>query len=131
MLTLSYGYLKPETGDHGSIFFPALEDDIQQLNDHNHDGVNSVKLTAQSVTGVKDTTSIVAANWVLVGGGTYRMVVTTPPNITYDDYARSYVITNGPDTGAEVNPTVVKISATQYYVYCNDNTVDMTILYLV
>ena len=86
MITLSYGYLKPESGDKGNVFFPALEDDIQQLNDHTHDGITSAKLTSQSIIGVSDT--ILAAGWVLVSGGTYRQVVTTPPSVTFDDYAR-------------------------------------------
>lgn len=126
MLTLSYGYKKPETGDKGSLFWPALEDDIQQLNDHTHNGINSATLTAAAIIGVTDT--ILAASWVATSGGTYRQLVTTPPSITYDDYGRSFRITS---SGHEVNPTVEKVSATTYYVYTNDNTIGMTIVYMV
>lgn len=129
MIVLSFGYKLPETGDKGSIWFPALEDDIQQLNDHDHDGVNSVKLTAQAITGVGQT--IVAADWVATSGGTYRQLVTTPASITFDDYARSFVVASGASTGHEINPSIEKVTATTYYVYINDNTVDLDILYLV
>lgn len=129
MLTLSYGYLKPQTGDKGSIFWPALESDIQQLNDHIHDGITSAKLTSQSIVGVGDT--IVAADWVLTSGGTYRQLVTTPPSITVDDYGKSFTIASGPSLGHVVNLSTEKVSPTTYYVYINDNTVDVDILYLV
>lgn len=48
MITLSYGYEKPQNGDTGDVFFPALERDIQRLNDHTHDGVNSPFISAQA-----------------------------------------------------------------------------------
>ena len=57
MLTLSHGYEKPETGDKGSVFFPALEDNIQKLNDHNHNGLNSELLTAAASAAVTQTIS--------------------------------------------------------------------------
>ena len=40
-ITLSNGYIKPEDGDTGAVWFDALEDNIQRVNDHNHDGSNS------------------------------------------------------------------------------------------
>lgn len=129
MLTLSYGYLKPQTGDKGSVFFPALELDIQQLNDHIHDGITSAKLTAQSIVGVSG--ALVAADWVATTGGTYRQLVTTPPSISFDDYGFQFVITNGADTGTVIHPTIVKVSNTTYYIYVNDNTINLTVLYLV
>lgn len=129
MITLSYGYKKPQTGDKGSIWFPALEDDIEQLNDHNHDGLNSEKLTAASITGVGQT--ITAASWVSLGGGNFRQLVTTPANVNFDDYARNFVINNGSQAGHQIYPSVEKVSNTTYYVYINDNTIDLKILYLV
>ena len=44
--TLSYGFVRPATGDKGSVFFPALEDNITQLNSHDHDGTDSALMTA-------------------------------------------------------------------------------------
>lgn len=129
MLTLSYGYKKPQTGDRGSLWFPALEGDIQQLNDHNHDGVNSTKLTLSSFTGIKDTISHL--NWVATAGGTYRQLVTTPANVTFDDYGMVFRITNGADLGYEINPTVQKVNDATFYVYVNDNTIDLSVLYMV
>lgn len=131
MQTLTYGYKKPETGDKGSIFFPALEFNIQRLNDHSHDGSNSQKLTAASVQGIGDT--ILAANWVAVAGqpGTYRQLVTMPPNTEFDGYGLAFRIDGGLLDGHEIHPVVEKSSASTYYVYINDNTQTLAVLYLV
>lgn len=128
---LSYGYVKPATGDTGASFWGQLENDIQQLNDHTHNGINSAILSSTSINPISDTTSIVAANWLATSGGTYRMVVTTPPSITFDSYGMQFTITNGTDIGTRIWPTITKISNTTYYIYSNDNTINVTVLYLV
>lgn len=132
MQTLSYGYKKPETGDRGSIFWPALEFDIQRLNDHSHDGTNSQKLLASSVQGIDDT--ILATNWVAVAGqtGTYRQLVTMPPNVLFDDYGMTFRVSSaGPAIGRQLALTVEKFAAGTFYVYINDNSLDLQVLYLV
>lgn len=128
-ITLSYGYIKPEDGDTGVTFWDQLAADIQRLNDHTHNGTNSAILTAQSVEGVSDTIS--SASWSATSGGTYRQLVTTPPGITFDAYARNFVIANGSEIGHQIYPSVEKVTNTTYYVYTNDNTIDLTVLYLV
>lgn len=129
MLTLSYGYLKPQTPDNGGDFFPALEQDIQQLNDHTHNGSNSALLTSQSITPVSQT--ILTASWSATSGGTYRQLVTTPPAIDFDNYGLAFRIASGANLGFEIHPSVERVTDTTFYVYTNDNTIDVTILYLV
>lgn len=131
MLTLNYGYKLPETGDRGSIFWPALEFDIQRLNDHNHDGANSQKLVASSVQGIADTIS--SAGWVAVAGqpGTYSQDVTMPPNTLFDDYGFDFRINSGINIGRQIHLTVVKLAAAQYRIFANDNTLNLRVLYLV
>jgi hypothetical protein len=123
MDTLSYGFKKPQSGDNGSIFWTALEDDIQQLNDHTHNGTNSAKLTASAITVV--TQAISSASWVATTGGTYRQSVTITGGLQYDDIA----ITMKDSSGNPLYLTIEKINASQYYVYINDNTMDVTAVY--
>ena len=60
--TLSYGFIKPQSGDPMATWQSALESDVQQLNDHTHDGTNSALISAKSIsTGTVTTTS-----WTLV-----------------------------------------------------------------
>lgn len=124
MLVLSYGYKKPQSGDKGAPLFSALEFDIQRLNDHNHDGSNSTILTAQSITGIQQT--ILAAGWATYGGpaGHYRQLVTLPAGFDFDKVQISFRI-----NGNYTYPTIQRQSATQYYIYSIDNTVNVLAVY--
>lgn len=126
MQTLSYGFLKPQTGDKGSVFFPALEANVQQLNDHTHNGTNSAKLTASSVTVVADTAA--AIDWAAVSGqpGTFSQVVAMPAGMAFDDY--NIAFRNAAD-GAHLYLSYIKASATTFTVFINDSSIDLDILY--
>ena len=125
MQTLSYGYKKPQTGDKGSIYFPALEDDIQRLNDHTHNGTDSAKLTAASITTVQG--SISAASWGAVSGktGLFFQEVSMPIGFTYDTYALSFRDTAGDSLFLQTEKT----GSGTYNVYCNDSALDVVVLY--
>lgn len=123
MQTLSYGYKKPETNDKGPVVFPAMEDNIDQLNDHDHDGANSAKLTTKSLTVVTQT--ILAAGWVSLGGGNFSQQVTLLPGYDFDQITLSF---RSPVNGAYLYPSVVKVSSTVVEVFCNDAS-NMTMVY--
>lgn len=121
MQTLSYGYQKPESGDVGSLFFPALEDDIQQVNDHDHDGVNSALIPSHSI--VSGTVTALAVDWVATTFGMYRQLITCPTGWTYDDSNKEFRLASG----ATYYPLIEKVSATTFYLYINDNTQSVVI----
>ena len=119
MQTLSKGYKKPQNPDTGDVWFPAMEQNIQQLNDHTHNGVDSQFLAVTTQT-------ISNASWGSdLGGSTYRQLVTLPTGIQYDSTRLEFRLT----TGEVVYPTVERVSSTTYYVYTNDNTVSYTAIY--
>lgn len=124
MLTLSYGFKKPQSGDNGSTVFPALEGNFQQLNDHSHNGVDSALLPISSLTVVKHT--VAAADWVDLGGGNYRQKVAISGGLQYDAIVISF---RDLATGNYLNLTTEKFDATNYYVYINDNSLDLTAVY--
>lgn len=124
MITLTYGRKKPQNADKGTVFFPALEDNIVLDDAHNHNGTNSSKLTAASSIAV--TQSILAAAWVSLGGGSYRQLVTMPGTITYDDYSIQFRDTT---TKEIYYLQAEKVSSNTYYVYVNDNTKALTAVY--
>ena|ERR1700692_470620 len=124
MLTLTYGFKKPQTGDNGSVFFPALEGNFQQLNDHTHNGTNSALLPTASLA--VTTQAIASGGWSSQGGGTYRQLVTLPGGLQFDAIVISM---RDAATGNYINPTIEKVSATTYYVYINDNTLNLTAYY--
>lgn len=123
MLTLTYGLKLPQTNDKGPIVFPALEGNITQLDGHNHDGANSALLSAASI--IAGTQTLLAVNWVSLGAGMYRQLVTVLAGYNYDTVSISFRLADG----SYVYPSVERVNPTSYYVYTNDNTVAYTAVY--
>lgn len=127
--TLSYGFERPETGDKGSVFWPMLEDNITRTNDHTHNGTNSSLISAAASVAVAQ--SVVAAGWGSLSGGLYRQTVTLPASLTgaggtYDKY--SIEIRNAAN-GRRLHLQTEKVTSTTFYVWCNDNSIDLTVVY--
>jgi hypothetical protein len=130
VLTLSNGFKKPQDNDSSTQWFDAMEGNVQQLNDHTHNGVDSEPLAISAID--VTTQSISSASWVATSGGTYRQLVTMPvsltagsPALTYDDVALEFRLS----TGDIIHPSVEKASSTTFYVYINDNTLNLVAIY--
>lgn len=124
MITLTYGQKKPEAGDRGTPLFQALEDNIERVDGHTHDGVNSPLLTATAFVGVPET--ILAGDWVAFGPtGHFRQLVTMSSGFFFDTTKIGFRTT----AGAYIYPTVERVSSTTYYVYTIDNTLNYVAVY--
>ena len=124
MVTLSFGFKRPETGDTGAIVFPALEDNITQLNNHTHDGSNSSKINSAAIDPIL--ASLSSAAWVAQGGGLYKQTVTLPGALDFDTTA----FTTRLPTGETVLAQIDKVSDSQYDIWTNDNSVGFEVSYL-
>lgn len=122
MLTLSYGFKKPQTGDIN--FFDELEGDIQQLNDHTHNGVDSSLLTPASLNAIAQTIS--SAGWATAVNGIYSQTVTMTSPYSYDNVIISFRITSDKSF---IPLECVKVSSNSYTIYSNDNTLALTAYY--
>jgi len=118
MIVLSYGYRQPQNGDRGSVWFPALNFDIQRLNDHSHDGVDSAFLSSSSIANAK--VPLLAVNWVADGTGRYKQQGTVPVNYNMDDFTITVRIV----TGDIVLASIQRDSNILFTVYTLDNTLD-------
>lgn len=124
MQTLTYGFKLPETGDQGTALFTALEDNITRVDGHSHNGTDSTFLTAQSV--IASVQTISSASWVSSGAtGHYRQQVTVPAGFDFDTVQIGFRTT----AGAQIYPTVERVSDTQYFVYTSDNTINFIAQY--
>lgn len=118
--TLSYGYKKPSDPTYGDLFWPALEDDIQLLNDHTHNGTNSARIASE-------TQNISSASWGSdLGGGSYRQLLTVPTGFTYANCR----IEVRRSTGEVVYPTIERVSSSTFYLYTNNNSIDYVVSYI-
>lgn len=118
--TLSKGYKKPSNPTTGDLWFPAMEDNIQLMNDHVHDGATGTFTPA-------DTATVSSGSWGSdLGGSSYRQTITVPDSRNYDDVR----IEVRDSTGVMCYPTIEKINATTFYIYTNDNSKSYTISYV-
>lgn len=118
MQTLSYGYQLPETGDRGGTVFPALEDNIEQINDHDHDGSDSALILRKNIVS-NFQTALSAGAWSAQGNGLYRQLVTAPAGYFYTTMSLEFRTSA---TGDVFYPTVEYVSSTTFYIYVNDNS---------
>jgi hypothetical protein len=123
MQALSYGFKLPETNDKGPVVFPAIEDNIQQLNNHNHDGANSAPLGPNAVKAVQAT--LLSASWVATSLGNYRQLVTMPSGLNFDEVCVNVRL----PSGHYIYATIEKVSSTTFYVYTNDNSINFVVTY--
>jgi hypothetical protein len=114
MIILSKGYKKPETGDFGDVWFPALEDNIDLMNSHNHDGVNGEKISALNLSA--STATVLAGSFADQGNGYWRATVTVPGGGLVDNFV---IAVKDPTTKEPIQLRMEKLSSTQFYIYTN------------
>lgn len=116
MQTLSKGFKLPETGDLGSVWFPAMEDNITQLNSHDHDGSDSAKIDAINLVSTNATQTVASGSFADQGDGYWRATVTVPSSLTLANFC---VTVRDPTTLEPIYLRMVKLSSTQFYLYTN------------
>ena len=104
----------PQTGDRGNSFCPALSTNMEVLDTHSHNGVNSEKIASSSITKPE---IILASNAWVLDGADYKQTVTLPNGYDFDKTHIKFVISSGDDQGSVIHPTVVKISSSTFSVY--------------
>lgn len=130
MQTLSNGVKKPQTGDKGSVFFPALESNFQIQNDHIHEGTDSERLSSKAMTTYSETVAAAASGgWSHQGSGVYRKTISMPSPFQWDTCIVEFRIDDSSKERLFLKAT--KVTATSFYVYANLNTLDLVILYSV
>jgi hypothetical protein len=96
----------------------AMEANIRQLDAHSHDGVDSPRLAVV-------TQAISSAAWSATSGGTYKQTVLIPNSMQFNAVSIEIRLS----TGHVIYPTIEKVSATQYDIYINDNSLNLTAVY--
>ncbi len=126
--TLTNGYKNPETGDLSSSWFADLNYDIERLNGHTHDGTDGEFINAKHIT--KSSATIAAASWGAdLGGSSYKQTITVPAGFSFNDTTLKFMISGGAFDGTVIYPSIIKMSATTYEVYINDNTQTLVVTY--
>lgn len=124
MVVLSYGFKQPQNGDLGSVWFPALNFDIQRLNDHNHDGSNSAFIDSTNIVG--GSTPVLSANWVLAETARYTQTLACPIDFNMTDFTITVYDTV---TGDIVNPTLTAATPTSFVIESMFNTKNYLVVF--
>jgi hypothetical protein len=122
-LTLSYGYKLPQDGDSGASWFDDLEFDVQRLNDHTHDGVDSTLLSPAVITG--QILNFATADWGSATLGLYSQTKTIPGSLTYDNTIKEARLANGDVAYLDL----IRASGTTITVKTNDNSQDVNVAF--
>lgn len=134
--TTTYGYKKPIVGENGSAsgdgWAASINFNTDRLDAHDHDGVDSARLTATAITAVSQNLnntvhgSDTTLGWVAQATGEYKRTVSmTPSSLTFDTYsiqARKYTSTSGAeDLWDDIYPTIEKTAVGTFDIYVNFN----------
>lgn len=126
-ITLSYGYKKPQTGDKGSTWFPDLEADIQQLNDHAHNGSNSARIPSTNILSVKvslDDPVLGQPTWTTESDGKFYKEIIIPNDANYADVFVMIKNAAGEQMFLDIKP--VSGNTKKFKVYSNDSGLSAT-----
>jgi len=127
-ITLPNGYIKPETGDRGNTFFKNLEDNIERLDGHTHDGQNSNRIPSRDLE--KQTQTILADDWGTasgVGNQEFTQTITMPTDYIFDE---TQMIFKDVASGAILYPEITRTNASEYTITMNDNTLEILVIYV-
>lgn len=127
MTITTYGYKNPDIGDRAkgtTGWMASYNFNVTRFDGHSHNGVDSALLTISSITAL--TQSISSASWGS-SGNTYKQTVTVPAAVVEINNVIVKFI-NG--ANGHIMPLhYVRLTATTYDLFCNDNTVNLTAAY--
>lgn len=126
MITLPRGFQIPERADSSSDTWDAMEGNIRRTDSHNHDGINSVKVSSVSIS--YNTANLPSAGWTSVSNqpSTYRQALTLPFGKTFDNTSFTFRTS----TGFVFYPTVNRLSNNSIEVVINDSSISATVTYI-
>jgi hypothetical protein len=134
MQTTAYGYLNPDQGDLSkgtNGWMAAVNFDIDRLNGHTHNGVDSPLLNFGSIAA--QTVVAPLASWIASTGGTglpasgYMQTVTVPAAISeINNFNVKFLInTAGATQYQPLNLFYARLTGTTFNLYSNSNTIDV------
>lgn len=129
MIVLTYGHKKPEAGIDESMtsWMPALEDNIVIDDAHDHDGLNSKRISALALT--KSTLTISKTNpaWADTGNGVYKLLVSMPVGFEVQSSIMQF-FENNAGVWTQIFPEIEQFSDSSFNIYTNDLTYDIKVL---
>ena len=125
--TLTYGLIRPDTGDKGNVFFPALEDNITQLDAHTHNGVDSAPIPSSSIA--PNVVNVDTTGWVATGNGFFTKNQTFPGAYLNSASIVRFLLDGGTKDRNQIYPTFDMIDDTNMTITMPTNTQALNIIF--
>jgi len=124
-MALTHGTEIPNAGESGNIFCPKLERNWARYDAHDHTGGDKGSMLDPGTAFTKQTDKALIAGWALDANDVYKQDITLPTGYDYDTtFIRTLI------SDEEYNLRIEKVSSSIFTIYCNDNTVDVDIVYM-
>jgi len=120
-------YQIPSPKEKGNDIADIMEEFMDRIANHSHTGADSKSISLNFTKEVQDLTIAGGLTWVAQANGSYRAQVTLPLIPTLDNMRRFFYVDGAYYT--EFYPTQEVIDADNIWVYTNDNTIDMRVVY--
>lgn len=121
--TLANGRIKPQTGDKGSVWFSAIENNIDLDDAHTHDGINSPQLTASAFT--KEFYTVADADFTQQADGFYTAPIDTGILLDPNESVIRFYLNS---TGSAIYPEWKRLSGTSVEVTLADLPGNLTVV---
>lgn len=125
--TLTFGLVRPDTGDKGNVWFPALEDNITQLDAHTHDGVTSPQIPSSSIQ--PTVVNVDTTGWSATGNGFFTKNVTFPGSYLNSTSQIRFLLDGGTKDRNEIFPTYDLIDDTNMTITLPTNTQALNVIF--
>lgn len=120
-------YEIPDAKETGNSVFDKLEEFMQRMATHTHNGSDSNSITLNIAKAVQELEcGGVDFTWTLVEDGKYRALIDVAVGSTFDDNVRTYYYRVNGDPPQQFHPTIERVSNAQYYIYMNVVKVPLT-----
>jgi hypothetical protein len=124
-------YEKPADKEKGNDVFETIEEFMERMATHSHSGADSNEISLNIAKDLEEFINGVSLTWNLLGESMYRASIAVPVATTYDASIRKFLFKDAEHTEwTEFYPTVEKIDDNNFYVYSNDNTMDIKVVTL-
>lgn len=124
------GIEKPLNKDQGNDVFSTIEDFMERIATHDHTGQDSKQISLNISKDIELFQVGVNLTWTAQGNDTFQGAIAVPVATTYDASIRKFYFDDGAGNFAEFYPRIEKVDANNYFIYVNDNTLDVRVVTL-
>jgi hypothetical protein len=124
------GPVEIPTNEIGNDVFDILEEFMERLATHQHQGVDSKSISLNIEKDQQTFVRGVDFTWASLGDGNYEAALPVAAGSTFDGNLREYYFIDADGYPKRYYPTIVKVDNSNYKVLSNDNDINIKVITL-